>query len=72
MMDTIQDPLIDSTAQEKTLQRQYKLQQIKESIYRFFYNIWPSVQSTLAFVFYHTFRIVRGGIRTAIQQLKQV
>lgn len=71
-METVQDSSIDSTAQDEKLARQYKVQRIKESIYRFFYNIWPSVQSTLTFVFYHTFRIVRGGIRTAIEQLKQV
>lgn len=69
----MQENSIDTPSQyedDATLQRRYKLQQIKESIYRFFYNIWPSVKRFLTMVFYHTFRIIRGGIRTALEQLK--
>lgn len=59
------------TPEDQGLERARVLQVWKERIYRFFYNIWPSVNNFLQGLIYHTFRIIRGGIRIALEQLKQ-
>lgn len=73
LTNIMQDDILSSSSQyedDAKLERRAKLRQIKEAIYRFFYNIWPSVKNFLTMVFYHSFRIIRGGIRTALEQLK--
>lgn len=51
--------------------RGQKINSIKEAIYKFFYNIWPSVQRVLSFTIYHTIRIIRGSVKIAMEQFKQ-
>ncbi|MDO8269318.1 MAG: hypothetical protein Q7T54_01440 [Candidatus Levybacteria bacterium] len=64
------DGLNSQFQSEQQLQNQYQRQVWKDRIYRFFYNIWPSVNRTLAFVFYHLMRIIRGFFRTALESIK--
>ena len=53
---------------EQQLQNAYQRQLWKERIYRFFYNIWPSVNRVLSFFFYHIMRIIKGSIKIAMEQ----
>lgn len=53
---------------EGNLDRDAKISRIKESLYRFFYNIWPSVNRVLSFFFYHFIRIIKGSIKIAMEQ----
>lgn len=69
-MDENQTTNGDTQYPDQELQRKYKLQVWKDRIYRLFYNIWPSVTRTLAFVFYHLMRIIRGFFRTALESIK--
>ena len=57
------------TQEDINVQRAQQVQGIKDRIYRLFYNIWPSVNSVLAFFFYHIMRILRGFFRLAFQSL---
>lgn len=56
---------------EQGAQKSYRMQLWKDRIYRFFYNIWPGVRGFLTFAFYHLFRIIRGFVRTAMEQFHQ-
>lgn len=56
---------------EENLERNAKITKIKEVLYRFFYNIWPSVNRVLSFFFYHIMRIIKGSIKIAMEQFKQ-
>ena len=56
---------------DKNLERNAKLIRIKEILYRFFYNIWPSVNRVLSFFFYHIIRIIKGSIKIAMEQFHQ-
>ena len=60
-----------SDQDESKLKHQAQRQAIFEGIYRFFYAIWPSVNNFFIFIFYHTLRIIRGAVRTALEQFKQ-
>lgn len=55
---------------QQDAQRAYTMQIWKDRIYRLFYNIWPAVYAVIAGVSYHTFRIIRGGVRIAMEQFK--
>lgn len=56
---------------EDEAMRSYRLQIWKDRFYRFFYNIWPAVRGVLTFVFYYSFKIFRGFIKTAMEQFHQ-
>lgn len=60
-----------SDQDENSLKRRAQRQSIFEAIYRFFYKIWPSINNFLNFIFYHTLRVIKGAVKTAIEQLKQ-
>lgn len=60
-----------SSQDENVLKHQAQKQAIFEGIYRFFYAIWPSVNNFFSFIFYHTLRIIKGAVKTALEQLKQ-
>ena len=55
---------------DQQMQNSYRMQAWRERIYRFFYNIWPSVYNVIAFFSYHAFRIIRGFFRIALESLK--
>jgi len=55
---------------DQQLQRQQQLQIWKDRIYRFFYNIWPSVNRVITFFFYHFMRIMKGFMRSALESIK--
>lgn len=55
--------------EEKKLQRDYKVQVVKDTIYRFFYNIWPSVNRVMTFFLYHLMRILKGFFKVALQSI---
>ena len=57
--------------EEKDLERNAKFISLKEVLYRFFYNIWPSVNRVINFFFYHTVRIIKGSIKIAMEQFHQ-
>ncbi len=42
-----------------------------ESLHRFFYNIWPSVNRIITFFVYHFIRIMKGAVKIALEQLHQ-
>lgn len=44
---------------------------ILESLHRFFYNIWPSVNRIITFFVYHFIRIMKGAVKIALEQLHQ-
>lgn len=48
-----------------------KTDAIKEKLYRFFYNIWPSVNRVLSFFLYHLLRIIKGSVKIALEQFRQ-
>jgi hypothetical protein len=56
---------------EQEAQKNYRMQQLREGIYRFFYAIWPSVNRVLNFFFYHLMRIIRGFFKIAMEQFHQ-
>ena len=56
---------------EQEAQKWHKIQRVKETLYRFFYAIWPSVNRVLSFFFYHLMRITKGFIKIAMEQLHQ-
>lgn len=56
--------------EEKNLERNAKIIKIKENLYKFFYNIWPSVSRVLSFFFYHIIRIIKGSIKIAMEQFR--
>lgn len=56
---------------EENLERNAKIARIKEGWYRFFYNIWPSINRVLSFFFYHIIRIIKGSIKIAMEQFKR-
>lgn len=58
----------EQSSGEENLERNAKLARIKENLYRFFYNIWPSVNRVLNFFFYHIIRIIKGSIKIAMEQ----
>jgi hypothetical protein len=55
---------------EGNLERNAKITKIKEVLYRFFYNIWPSVNRVLSFFFYHIIRIIKGSVKIAMEQFR--
>ena len=71
-MNTMQDSnFSNGYTQDKDALRTYNQQLWKERIYRFFYAIWPSVNRTLSFFFYHLLRIIKGGVKIALEQFHQ-
>lgn len=56
--------------EEQNFQRDQKIQNLKDKTYKFFYNIWPSVNRVLSFFLYHILRVVKGFIRIALEQFK--
>ena len=65
-----QETIQQQTQEEVQLARSYRLQVWKDAIYRFFYNIWPSVYQFLTGFFYLMFGIIRGFFRSAMESLK--
>lgn len=63
-----QDNLYTSS---QDLQNSQKIQNVKSVIYRFFYNIWPSVNRVLSFFLYHLLRVVKGFFKVALEQFRQ-
>ena len=55
---------------EEEAKRALFLQIWKERIYRFFYNIWPGVMSLFTGIIYFLFRVIRGGVRIAMEQFQ--
>lgn len=55
---------------EEKYQREYKIQKAKDAVYRFFYNIWPSVSRTLNFFYYYTIKILKAFGRIAMEQFR--
>ena len=55
---------------DKVIERNYKLQKIYDAIYRFFYNIWPSINKTLNFFFYYLIKILKGFVKIAVEQFR--
>lgn len=54
--------------EDQQLKRQLFFQIWKERLYKFFYAIWPSVNRVIAFFLYHTLRIIKGSVKTAMEQ----
>lgn len=52
------------------IERERKIQTIKESVYRFFYNIWPSVQKTINFFVYYIVKTLKASVRIAMEQFR--
>ena len=61
----------EQSSGEENLERNAKILKIKEALYRFFYNIWPSVNRVLSFFFYHIIRIIKGSIKIAMEQFRR-
>ena len=61
---------IQTQNEDQNLQRVRLLQTIKEKTYKFFYNIWPSVNRVITFFFYHLMRILKGFFKVAVEQFK--
>lgn len=57
------------TQEDLQFQRAQTVQTWKDRIYKFFYNIWPSVNRVLAFFLYHTMRVVKGFFKIAFQSI---
>lgn len=65
------DPNNNSQIEDQNLQRAQTMQIWKERIYRFFYDIWPSVNRVLSFFLYHILRVVKGFFKIALEQFRQ-
>ncbi len=68
------DPNNNSTGlsqEDQNLQRDEKLRQVKDTVYKFFYAIWPSVNRVLSFFFYHLLRVIKGFFKVALEQFRQ-
>lgn len=67
------DPNQASTQQypsDQESDRSYRFQLWKERLYRFFYNIWPSVNRVLTFFFYHLMRVIKGFFKIAMEEIR--
>ena len=62
------NPNYTPTAEDQKLQRSYTISIWKDRIYRFFYNIWPSVNRVLSFFLYHLLRVIKGFVKVALSQ----
>lgn len=60
-----------SAGESESVTRNARRTAILESLHRFFYNIWPSVNRVLTFFVYHFIRIMKGAVRIALEQLHQ-
>ncbi len=58
------------STEDQQMQRAYTLSLWKDRIYRFFYNIWPSVNRVISFFLYHLLRVIKGFLKVALEQFK--
>ena len=63
-------PIQDPTPEDIAAARSYKFQIWKERVYRFFYNIWPGINRFLSGFFYLLMRIIKGFIKTAMEEIR--
>jgi len=56
---------------EQETQRNIAIHIWKDRIYRFFYNIWPAVNRVITGIVYLIFKIIRGGVRIALEQFNR-
>lgn len=70
-MDPNQTQNYIQTSEDKKIQRDYKVSLWKDRIYRFFYNIWPSVNNVISFFFYHILRVAKGFFKVALEQFRR-
>lgn len=57
------------TQEDLDYQRAQVVQTWKDRIFRFFYNIWPSVNRVIAYFFYHIMRVLKGFFKIALQSI---
>lgn len=55
---------------DAALERKRKIGIVKDSVYRFFYNIWPSIQKSINFFVYYIIKILKASARIAMEQFR--
>lgn len=62
------DQMNTQTTEDVQLQKQYQREVWRQRIYRFFYNIWPAIYRILNGFFYLVIKIIKGGVKVAMEQ----